>query len=495
MALLGSLQTGASGVKTQGKAMQVIGNNIANVNTYGFKRNVVAFEDLMGNSYPQGGSFTQVTNGVKIGAVEQEFTQGAFETTSMTTDMAIGGGGYFTVVDPATAKEFYTRNGQFSYDKEGFLSTPRGLRVQALEVDRNTGESKGLPGSMKVLGLVDPPSPSGDGRNGTGIRIAANLDANAIVKDVPLDPTNVRDSMYNFATSTTVYDQYGNTHTATVAFRKRPDLPEQVDATTGLPIPGTGVRNQWEYYMMFDGASLGQMPGTQVAVGGGFLQFTDDGKLIAATSGSFEAQPGGVDPATGQPLPGGPPRLVPQPVDPETGVPQFAVPFNGEDPVVLGLHLGDGFNPDDPTDPRTGLDGITQFAGKYNVIQASADGNSSGTLENISVQSDGTVIGVFDSGYTRPIGRIVLTKFDNSGKLAQVGDNLLQETQGAGKKVTGQAATAGFGEIRSMSLEQSNVDLSNEFVKMIESQRAFQANAKTVTTSDEMITELVNMKR
>jgi hypothetical protein len=247
--------------------------------------------------------------------------------------------------------------------------------------------------------------------------------------------------------------------------------------------------------MMFDGASLGQMPGTQVAVGGGFLQFTDDGKLIAATSGSFEAQPGGVDPATGQPLPGGPPRLVPQPVDPETGVPQFAVPFNGEDPVVLGLHLGDGFNPDDPTDPRTGLDGITQFAGKYNVIQASADGNSSGTLENISVQSDGTVIGVFDSGYTRPIGRIVLTKFDNSGKLAQVGDNLLQETQGAGKKVTGQAATAGFGEIRSMSLEQSNVDLSNEFVKMIESQRAFQANAKTVTTSDEMITELVNMKR
>ena len=111
------------------------------------------------------------------------------------------------------------------------------------------------------------------------------------------------------------------------------------------------------------------------------------------------------------------------------------------------------------------------------------------------MKSDGTVEGVFDSGYTRPIGRVVLTKFDNPGKLAQVGDNLLRETQGAGKKVTGQAGTAGFGEIRSMSLEQSTVDLSNEFVKMIESQRAFQANAKTVTTSDEMITDLVNMKR
>ena len=246
--------------------------------------------------------------------------------------------------------------------------------------------------------------------------------------------------------------------------------------------------------MMLDGASLGQVPGTQIAVGGGFLQFTDDGKLIAATSGSFEAQPGGVGP-DGQPLPAGPPRLVPQPVDPASGVPQFAVPFNGEEPIILGVHLGDGFNPDDPTDPRTGLDGITQFAGRYNVLRTSADGNPSGSLDNIYVESDGTVTGVFDSGYTRPIGRIVLTKFDNSGKLAQIGDNLLQETLGSGKKVTGEPGTAGFGEVRSMSLEQSNVDLSQEFVKMIESQRAFQANAKTVSTSDEMISDLINMKR
>ena len=98
MALLGSLSTGASGVKTQGKSMQVIGNNIANVNTFGFKRNNVAFEDLMGNQYPQGGSFTQVSNGVKIGSVEMEFSQGAFETTARATDMAIGGGGFLTLI-------------------------------------------------------------------------------------------------------------------------------------------------------------------------------------------------------------------------------------------------------------------------------------------------------------------------------------------------------------------------------------------------------------
>jgi len=494
MALLGSLNTGASGVKTHGKTMQVVGNNIANVNTFGFKRNNVAFEDLMGNAWPQGASFTEASNGVKIGAVEMDYSQGAFESTALTTDMAIAGGGFFTVVSPSTNKESYTRNGQFSYDKEGFLSTLRGGRIQALKVDRITGESKGIPGALQILGLVDAPQPTGTGIKGTGMKLAANLDANASVKDVPVDPTNVTDNMYNFATSTTVYDALGNTHAATVAMRKRPDLPEQIDPGTGQPIAGTGVSNQWEYYVMFDGASLGQVPGTMVAVGGGFMQFTDDGKLIAATGGSFEAQPGGVDP-DGNPLPGGPPRLIPQPVDPDTGVPQFAIPFGGGAPLVIGINLGEGFNPDDPTDPRTGLDGITQFAGRYNVLRTSADGNPAGTLESIFLEDNGTVNGMFDAGYTRSIGRLVLTKFDNPGKLAQVGENMLVETLGSGKKVTGEAGTAGLGEIRSKSLEQSNVDLSQEFVKMVETQRAFQASAKTVTTSDEMIQDLINMKR
>jgi flagellar hook protein FlgE len=494
MALLGSLNTGASGVKTHGKTMQVVGNNIANVNTFGFKRNNVAFEDLMGNAWPQGASSTEASNGVKIGAVEMDYSQGAFESTALTTDMAIAGGGFFTVVSPSTNKESYTRNGQFSYDKEGFLSTLRGGRIQALKVDRITGESKGIPGALQILGLVDAPQPTGTGIKGTGMKLAANLDANASVKDVPVDPTNVTDNMYNFATSTTVYDALGNTHAATVAMRKRPDLPEQIDPGTGQPIAGTGVSNQWEYYVMFDGASLGQIPGTMVAVGGGFMQFTDDGKLIAATGGSFEAQPGGVDP-DGNPLPGGPPRLIPQPVDPDTGVPQFAIPFGGGAPLVIGINLGEGFNPDDPTDPRSGLDGITQFAGSYNVLRTSADGNPAGTLESIFLEDNGTVNGMFDAGYTRSIGRLVLTKFDNPGKLAQVGENMLVETLGSGKKVTGEAGTAGLGEIRSKSLEQSNVDLSQEFVKMVETQRAFQASAKTVTTSDEMIQDLINMKR
>ena len=153
MALLGSLNTGASGVKTHGKSMQIIGNNIANVNTFGYKSNDVAFEDLMGNSWPQGSAVTKASNGVSIGGVEMDSSQGAFENTSISTDMAIAGGGFFTIVNPVTGKEVYTRNGEFSYNKEGFLSTLRGGLVQALQVDRLTGESKGIPGALKVLGL------------------------------------------------------------------------------------------------------------------------------------------------------------------------------------------------------------------------------------------------------------------------------------------------------------------------------------------------------
>ena len=121
MALLGSLNTGASGVQTQGKTMQIVGNNIANVNTFGFKRNHVAFADLMGNSWPQGAAFTKASNGVKIGAVEQDYSQGAFEATTLNTDLAIAGGGFFTIVNPTTGKEEILETVNFHLTRKDFF--------------------------------------------------------------------------------------------------------------------------------------------------------------------------------------------------------------------------------------------------------------------------------------------------------------------------------------------------------------------------------------
>lgn len=491
MALLGSLSAGASGVTTFGRAMTVVGSNIANVNTAGYKASRVSFEDILSSDFVQGTGKTKVSQGVNISSINADLSQGSFEQTGVNTDLAINGDGFFRVQD-RFGKSFFTRAGQFTYDKDGYLSTDRGLQVQTKTLDPITGSSIGEPQKLKVLGIVDPPQRTGDGTSGSGIKVEANLDANAPIKEIPFDPTNVQNSMYNFSTTVTVFDDLGDEHTGTLVYRRRPNVPPTTNAQ-GQTVPG--VKNQWEWYLTFDGADLGQRPGQQVAVGGGFMQYDDDGRLMQATGGKFAAQPGGVDPVTNQPRPAGPPILQPAPVNPQTGIPQVTIDFGGSSPQVVGISMGLGSNPKDPLDDRTGLDGVTQFASASKVSRISADGHPSGTLEDVVVQYDGTVTARFDSGYSRNLARITLSKFDNPGKLVKTGDNLFQKSASAGNEVIGDPGIGGFGQIRSQTLEQSNVDLAKEFVKMVENQRGFQANAKTVTTSDEMLQDLVGMKR
>jgi len=491
MSLLGALGAGASGVKTYGRAMTVIGSNIANVNTFGYKTSRSSFEDILSSDIPAGTGKTQISQGVGLAGIHSDFTQGAFEQTSQSTDMAINGDGFFTVHDEF-GNAFYTRNGQFQYDQKGFLSTDRGLQVQVKDIDPLTGNSVGLAHGIKLLGTIDPPVPTGDGRDKSGIIIAANLDSGARVLEEPFDPTNVRTSQFNFSTTVNIFDKGGAEHTATIVFRKRPEVPEGVDAE-GNVIPE--IRNQWEWYTLFDGAEIGQRPGQNIAVGGGFMQFDDEGRLEQATGGTFVSQGGGIDPETGEPIPTGPPILQPTPVNPDTGFPQITIDFGENAPQIIGLSFGLGSNPLDPNDERTGLDGVTQFSSPSKIQVITADGHPSGQLEDISVSSTGVITGQFDSGYHRKVAKIVLTSFDNPGKLEKQGDNLFARSPLSGRALLGDPGIGGLGEIRSQTLEQSNVDLADEFVKMIETQRAFQASAKTVITADEMITEIVQMKR
>ncbi|MDH4224909.1 MAG: flagellar hook-basal body complex protein, partial [Deltaproteobacteria bacterium] len=156
---------------------------------------------------------------------------------------------------------------------------------------------------------------------------------------------------------------------------------------------------------------------------------------------------------------------------------------------------GMGSNPNDPLDQRTGLDGITSFATESKVLKMESDGRRAGALEDIEISRDGTVTGMFDNGSTRPLYRLAMTRFINPADMLRRGENLFEESLTSGKPITGTANQGGFGAVRARNLERSNVDLAHEFVKMIETQRAFQANAKTVTTSDEMLSDLVSMKR
>lgn len=488
--MIGSLYTGSSGVKSHSKEMTITGSNIANVNTVGYKHNRVNFEDMVATSVA---GIDKIGKGVNIANIQNIQTQGTFESTENETDLAIDGKGFFTVKDKV-GQTFYTRAGQFTYDKEGFLTTQDGKFLQVKDVgpDGNTvGNLKGL----NVLDQIDPPTPTGDGTDeDTGVRISANLNSNATEPKLAVDYDNVTSEMYNFSSSVTVYDNKGQEHLVNVVFRKLNDKGPDIDPATGQPIEGTEIKNQWQWMVLSPGEDLeGGLPGTMKAVGGGFLQFSNDGRLVADISGDIVQPP--PDPAAPAGTP--PPPVTMQRTErPEDQPAQVGFTFTGAgEPQQIGFKFGKGSNPNDPLDTRSGVDGITQFANEFKLIEADADGMKSGKIESIYIKENGTVEGSFDSGNTKALGRIVLSDFKAPEKLAQLGKNLYKETFEAGEPLEKDPGSSGVGTVNSKTLERSNVELSNEFVNMIEGQRAFQANAKTVTTSDEVLADMIQMKR
>jgi len=486
-----ALHTGASGLGTYGEAMTVVGANISNVNTLGFKSSRVNFEDMLATNLS--GVKGRIGKGVQLGAVQADFTQGSLTPSTMVTDMALDGIGFFTLKDPS-GRTFYTRAGNFQYDKDGFLVSQDGSYVQVRDLDPNSGDTIGFPHSAKLVGVTSPPKATGDGSNRSGVKIVANLDAEAAAPIVPFDPTNVQHDMYNFSTTVTVFDENGGEHVLNVIFRKLPDTPPQIDPGTGQEIPGTGQRNRWAWYGVSDAAEFNGTPGVLVATSGGFLNFTDNGRLLSATAGRFvQPAPGAVGP-DGQIIPPGPPQLVEAPLSGTTPVPQITLPF-ADAPLIVGVDFGLGSNPDDPGDQRNGLEGLTQFAAESKTFHIGADGYKAGSLEDIEISREGVIVGRFDNGSNRNLYKIALTRFASPENLLRRGEGLFEESLQSGRPVQGNANDGVFGSIRSQNLERSNVDLAKEFVRMIETQRAFQANAKSVTTSDEMLADLVAMKR
>ncbi|MBU3917507.1 flagellar hook protein FlgE [bacterium] len=489
--MISSLYSGASGVQSHSDSMTVTGSNIANVNTIGYKHNRVNFQDLLSTSM---GGNAKIAKGVKIGNIQNIQTQGSFEVTEIETDVAIDGKGFFTVKDEAD-NTLYTRAGQFVYNKDGFITTQDGKFLQVKDVDPETGESIGSLKKINILDQIDAPTQTGDGvREGTGVNIKANIDSNAKIIKIPVDYENVRAEMYNYSTSVSVYDNKGNERSIQVAFRKLADKPADKDQVTGQPIPGTEIKNNWQWMVLSPGENMeGSFPGVIKAIGGGFLEFTDDGRLVSDTPGLIAVPPlpAGAPPGT----PPRPPIMVRGTIVPDQPT-QIGFQFIGSGTTqTIGFSFGNGSNPDDPQDSRTGMDGVTQFASDFKVHHATADGMKSGKIENIYIRNDGIIDGAFDSGRVKALGRVILSNFKANEKLNIKGENLYQMSHLSGPPILNDPGKGGMGNINSKTLEHSNVELSSEFVKMIEGQRAFQANAKTVTTSDEILADLVQMKR
>ncbi len=435
--MLSALFTGVSGINANGSALSVVGDNIANMNTVGFKSSRTSFGDVLSQTLGGAGGSSQIGRGVMVRSVDPLMTQGSFETSSNGLDLAIDGDGFFMVND--SGSRFYTRAGQFSLDKTGNIVNPDGLILQGYLADIN-GNITGTLGDLLIGSAQSPALATLTATVAVNLDGAATVPAAAFTLDGNGDGTANDPANFNSSTTITVYDSQGGAHDVTMYFVKN-----------------AAPANSWTtHYVYPDPANpnlLVQTAATQT------LTFDSSGALVNDNS---------------------------------------AVPMNFNfgasvvTPQAVAFNFGTGTG---EVPAGSGLDGSTQFASDFSVIRLNQNGYGAGFLKNLSISENGTITGIFTNGQTRQIGQVALAKFVAPTDLTKTGRNLFAESFDSGQPVIGAATTSGLGMVMSNALELSNVDLAEEFVKMIVYQRGFQANSRVITTSDELLQELVNLKR
>jgi flagellar hook protein FlgE len=432
MSILRSLQIGVSGLRSNSDALGIAGDNIANVNTVGFKRSRGVFQDVLGRSIATFEPTQTAGAGSRLAHVEQMWAQGAIVTTDSPTDLAISGEGFFVVEGNMQGAEgrYYTRAGQFHIDSDGRLVNPDDMRLQGY-----TAAPDGTMGSTVGDLIVTPGTVPASAT--TAVAIAANLDSNAPVLSAAFDPLTPEQTS-NFANQVTIYDSLGQAHEISVFYHKN-------------------ASNSWDWHAMVDGGELtGGVAGTRTEVANGTMTFTTDGQLdtetVAGSSWDF---------------------------------------INATPAQQITFDFGTSVT----TDGGDGLDGTTQFASPNTTVGLTQDGFAAGSVAGISINTDGVIIGVFSNGQQRALGQVVTADFANVNGLERTGQGLWIATEASGDPLIGGADTGGRGQVVSGSLEQANVDLGTEFVNLISYQRGFQANSRVITTADEMYGELVNIKR
>ncbi len=428
---VGSFSAGLSGLNANAVYLSVIGNNLANINTIGFKSSSVTFMDLV--SQTVGGSSAnpmQIGLGVVTGSISPVFSQGAIENTREATNVAIQGNGFFVVAGPEG--NAYTRAGDFSFDSAGTLVTSDGYKVQGFTgTDPVTGAivTTGQPTDITVPpGVLRAPSPTSTFQTNT------NLDASAATGATA-------------TTSVQIYDALGTPHVATITYTK------------------TANPGEWNYAITVPGAEItGGTAGTPFSIGSGTATFDPSGVLSSFTAAA---------PATG----GGTP-----PADVTFTTPTWV---NGAAASTLTWDVVDANN----------VASITGFTGPSATSSIAQNGSAAGMVNDITISADGTIVATFGAGQTVPVARLALANFNNPKGLVKLGSNRYSESQSAGIPNVGVAGAGGRGTLIGSALEQSNVDIAQEFTKMILAQRGYQANSKTITVSDELLVDTLNLKR
>lgn len=452
MGILSSLFTGVSGLNANGNALTVIGNNIANLNTVGFKSSRSAFADLVGASLGGVGGDIQVGLGVALNGVQGNFSQGPFSTTGNTLDLGIDGNGFFLLRD-ANGQSLYSRAGQFHLDDQSRIIDPSGFLLQGYQVDANGVITANI-GGVTLPATTAPPNAT------STVDIGANLNSQSPTSVFSLtDPIGTS----QFSTSLTAYDSLGNSHLLTTHFSKT-------------------AANTWNYNIVgntseivtanYDSSNINTSLGL-VRLASGNLSFTTGGALD--TESVVTSYDNGA--------PGGAAGGV---------VGQAQIDFVGATADQL---MAFNFGSSVTTDGGTGLNLTTQFGAASGIVQQGQNGFSAGALQTFSVEANGLISGRFSNGQVRPLAQLALARFADPQGLVRAGKNTFAESGTSGQPLLGPATSAGLGKILSNTLELSNVDLGESFIDMIAAQRGFQANSRVVTTSDELLQELVNLKR
>ena len=528
-----SMWIGATGMTAYSDGMQVVSNNLANVNTTAFKTGQSIYQDIMyeavgysgADENGQGGSINAIGNGVALAAVYTEFTQGAITEGSTVTDLALDGKGFFKVVKPGNNEVYYTRDGTFRFDSEGNLVNSLGYNVQGYPILES---GLGAAAAIK-LPVVEQTNAYGEtvynviseAKATSSVDMILNLDSSA--EDETTDPTSPFFALAktwqqsssskdigesSFQNAIKVYDSSGESHVLSVTFDK---------------VTQSNSGNQyWEYVVTVDPSEDGRS--SQVGVPEGLLMmgtmtFDSVGSLIDQSAYTPDTSMVSTSNAALDLSLWKPAQFS------ADGTPTFSVAFNDTyasngqsyvtDTQTISLNFGLSSSTSTWTNGELSAGEVGSNAGNLASMQGATkatksstgydaasgaltqdqDGYATGYMNSMEVDGAGVLTLNFSNGQQESIYQLTVATFASENGLYQAGNNLYRATADSGAANEGVAGTEGRGTVNSQSLEASNVDMADQFSKMILTQRGFQANSKVITTSDTVVGTLISMKR
>lgn len=450
-----SFNIALSGLNAAQKDLDVTSNNIANVNTIGFKESRAEFVDVYASSLLSGGK-TKAGDGVLTSEVAQQFSQGSIQFTQNSLDLAITGTGFYATVPGLDSLEkSYTRAGQFKLNDDNFVVNSAGGHLLGFPVN-DDGSSSSV--SLSTATPIQIPTSSGAPQLTTEVDIRMNLPAGdsfitgGAAGFDPVDPLT-----YNHSTSVTVFDSLGDSHVMTYYFIKDDPVGDPVGPPIIPPKP-----NQWIMFTAVDGNTIDLKDPLADAVADGRVSGTGliGGRLEFDSSGDFIS----INPATGF-------------TTEDLG---STILSNGADDtqeITIDFNLDTaGPNPNEPT----------QFASNFEVTSLSQNGLAVGRLTGIDIASDGLIRATYSNGTSQPLQRIALVNFANEQGLTQIGGTSWRESIVSGEALAGEAGSGTFGTINSKALEQANVNLTTELIDLISAQRNFQANSRALEVDNQL---------